>query len=215
MIILTGIQIKSKLFHEIKKQVRRYYSLDLYEGSQSMQSNIANGTDSFLKSRTAHFRSNLRRIVRFAAKQNFTYELITSSNNSAQVFQRMMSIERNSWKYLDGSSIFLIQKYKLFYANLLERLAQNNRLRLIFVRQDQRDCAYIFGGILHKTYKGFQLSYDDNFASFSLGHLSQWKMIEQLVSENIHIYDLGMPMDYKRPWSDYTINMLNITITHR
>jgi len=212
ILILAGVPQNSSLWFEISRQVSHFYPIEVYEGTHCMQSDLSQGEESFLSRRTSKFRTNLRRNLRRAEEEKVNFELIDSFENENLLVQRIMDVERRSWKYKNGTSIFQLERYFRFYKSLLHRLFVNKRLRLLFARHRQCDIAYIFGGVLGSTYRGLQLSYDEKFARFGLGHLVQWSMIQHLCKEEIKTYDLGMVMDYKSHWADKTLSLLNVAI---
>ncbi len=212
VIMLTGIPENSTLWSELQQRLEGRYAYEVFEGADCIQSHINEGADAFLSCRSSKFRANLRRSERQADQHGITYELITDFSDPDTLFQRMMQVEQSSWKFASGRSIFLIGRYRAFYEKLLHRLTANGRLRLLFAQQDGQDVAYVFGGVLGSVYRGFQLSYDNNFAAYSLGHLVQWQMIQQLAQESVELYDLGMVMDYKKRWADHTLKLLNVVI---
>lgn len=212
MVMLSGISEKSSLWQVLSARLKRSYSFDIFEGADSSQSDLVEGADAFLARRSKKFRANLRRSERQAAQQGVTYEYVQDFSQPHILFERLMAVERNSWKYHEGRSIFLMGRYRAFYEKLLLRLASRQRLRLLFLQQDNQDVAYVFGGVLGSVYRGFQLGYDNKFASWSLGNLAQWAMIQHLAQESIQTYDLGMLMDYKERWADQTLELKNVVI---
>ncbi len=212
VVMLTGVPEDSVFWRELQQRLSGYYSYEVFEGAHCIQSEIHDGPEDFLKRRSTKFRANLRRSDRQAASQGLEYDWVTDFSDPYRLFERMMAVERNSWKYNTGRSIFLIGRYRAFYEALLHRLATNNRLRLLFAQWNGQDVGYVYGGVLNNVYRGFQLSYDDNFSSLSLGHLVQWHMIQKLAEEGVNLYDLGMVMDYKKRWADRTLRLLNVVI---
>lgn len=212
VVMLTGVPEDSVFWRDLQGRLQGYYSYEVFEGSHCIQSEIHEGAEEFLRRRSSKFRANLRRSDRQAVTQGVEYDWITDFSDPHHLFDRMMAVERNSWKFQSGRSIFLIGRYRAFYEALLHRLAANGRLRLLFAQWDGQDVGYVYGGILNKVYRGFQLSYDESFSSLSLGHLVQWHMIQNLANESVELYDLGMVMDYKKRWSDRMLRLLNVVI---
>ena len=56
--------------------------------------------------------------------------------------------------------------------------------------------------VVDDRYRGFQHSFDRDYADLSIGKLLQYRNIEWLCGEGIATYDLGMHMDYKVSYTD-------------
>ena len=59
------------------------------------------------------------------------------------------------------------------------------------------------GGVFEKIYRGFQMSYDEEYRSFALGNRLQLENISRMIAEGVVHYDLGMHSDYKERWADH------------
>ena len=66
----------------------------------------------------------------------------------------------------------------------------------------KQDIAFAFGGIEGKTFRGLQLSFRAEYRSMSPGNYAQIQLVEQLISEGVNQYDLGMDMAYKVRWAE-------------
>jgi CelD/BcsL family acetyltransferase involved in cellulose biosynthesis len=71
---------------------------------------------------------------------------------------------------------------------------------------------YILGAVRGGTYRGLQLSFDEDQAGRSLGNLLQLHQMESLVEEGVTTYDLGMDMEYKRRWADDAFTTVSMAI---
>lgn len=213
VVMLSGVPRGSQLQRQLQRKIGRYYRMDAFEGAHCMQSLLSDGLDAFLGGLSSKFRANLRRSERRASEQGIQFEWHDRGLCAESILQRALDIETRSWKFADGSSIFQTDRFLEFYRKLSQSMAQNGRLRALFATQEGRDIAYVLGGTLGRVYRGFQLSYDDSYAALGIGHLAQWKMIQKLVgSDNIHTYDLGMMMDYKKKWSNHLLQLDNLII---
>jgi hypothetical protein len=210
---LSGIPRHSALHRTLTQQLRAHYHIEIFEGAHCMQGEIDRDPEAYLSKRGKKFRANLRRSSRRAKEQGISFEWHNQDIDTEAIFQRIMDVEMRSWKYASGGSIFLTERFDRFYRNIAHRMAQNGRLRVLFATRDGNDLAYVFGGVMGHVYRGFQLSYDEEWASHSLGHLVQWELIQQLAQhDHIHTYDLGMAMEYKEKWSDNLLEIDNFVI---
>ena len=99
-----------------------------------------------------------------------------------------------------------------FYQRMLPRLAARGNLRVLFVRQGEEDIAFVFGGLTASSYRGLQLSYDEDFKSLSPGNLAQIAIIQELCGEGIAAYDLGSELDYKSNWAEERFETVSLVI---
>ncbi len=165
---------------------------------------LVGGVDGFYSRRSPHFRANLRRERRMAAREGVTYEYHTRFPTPAEVsatYQRIQDIERTSWKGIDGHGIDQGPAFE-FYRQMLLRLAARGALRVVFARLGDDDVAYVFGGLFRHTYRGLQCSFDDRWRRLSPGALVHMEMIERLCDEGVAVYDLGSDMEYKKRWGE-------------
>ena len=171
---------------------------------------LAGGLDGFMTRRSARFRANLRRAERQGHQLGLVFERYTHDHDGS-IYERILDIERNSWKGRAGEG-FDQEPSRSFYAEVITRLHQTGRLRVIFIRLDGQDVAFVFGGVFGDVYRGLQMSYRDTHSQFSLGNLGQLAMIRWMSEDGIETYDLGTEMDYKLSWaeSSFTTQMFVI-----
>ncbi|MCA9796482.1 MAG: GNAT family N-acetyltransferase, partial [Candidatus Eremiobacteraeota bacterium] len=163
---------------------------------------LEEGFEGFLARRSSQFRSRLRRARKRFVREGFECEPFDPSQPPAPLYERILAIERNSWKGMRGVGIDR-GGMRRFYGAMLPRLMADNHLRLLFLTRDGEDVAYILGGVLGPTFRGLQFSFRHDHEDYSLGNVSQSLMIERLCQEGLGYYDLGTDIAYKRRWADY------------
>lgn len=172
---------------------------------------LSEGRDAFLERRSAKFRRNLRRAERRRAELGIRFEHPDDEAATDAGFARIEAIERRSWKGHTGSGI-LTDEMRCFYREMTARLAVDGHLRATLATADGTDIGYILGGVRGERYRGFQLSYDADWAPASVGNLLQWHQMGALTTNGVTTYDLGMDMDYKRSWSDHVFATRSIVL---
>jgi CelD/BcsL family acetyltransferase involved in cellulose biosynthesis len=205
-LFLSGLAVDGRTFRAVEAAVARSRRWLLYEGPTAGRhcADIRGGLEAFYARRSAGFRANARRARRQAQAAGVTYEHVTAVPSPAGVvalYERIQAVERRCWKGLEGHGIDQ-EPARSFYRYMLHRLARRGALRVIFARRDERDVAYVFGGLLAGTYRGLQCSFDEDFRPLSPGVLVHLEMIEALAAEGIALYDLGSEMEYKRRWGE-------------
>ena len=203
-VFLAGMVENGALWQAVLKVFSRDYTI--YRGPETSRSvaRLRGGMDGFLGRRSAKFRANTRAIWRKIDSQMFTFEYLSSPIDSAKrerIFSVLMDIEARSWKGRSEQGVNT-GSMRDFYDDLLKRLAASGRFRILIASIDGQPAGYIFGGVLHRLYRGFQFSYDARHKSLSLGNVLQLKMIEHLSDEGFECYDLGTEVAYKQRWAE-------------
>jgi CelD/BcsL family acetyltransferase involved in cellulose biosynthesis len=164
---------------------------------------LVGGFDGFLGRRSAKFRAEARRARRAADVRGIVYERHTLVDDAtlARIDERVLSVERRSWKSAEGNGIDA-GPMREFYRRMLPRLARKGTLRVVFVKKGDEDIAFCFGGLTGGIYRGLQVSFDDAHARDGPGVLAHLEMIGLLADEGADGYDLGTDMEYKRRWGE-------------
>lgn len=173
------------------------------ETSQRMVASLEGGMDGFLSRRSKNFRSRLKRTVKAATAHGFEVEFFPKFAGPTTVLQllgRAFEVEQRSWKGLSERGINE-GSMKDFYLEMLPLLAKHGRLRGLFLTQDGKDWAYLFGGVFEGTFRGLQFSFVDE-RQLGLGNVCQYHMLSELIREGCLRYDLGQGMEYKKRWSE-------------
>lgn len=198
---LSGIPVEGELARHLVLRFGDKYRIGVGEDTTRFIADISGGIDIWLGQRSSKFRANIRRILR--KSKNVNIEAVYIQGKEVEVeslYQRILNVEGKSWKGKAGTGI-LDGAMRVFYEKMLPRLARRGALRIVFLRKDEEDIAYVFGGLLGNTYRGLQMSYDNQFREYGLGNLIQYKMIENLCEEGIEVYDLGSEVEYKSSWA--------------
>lgn len=171
----------------------------LGEGISRQVADLTEGYDRWLERRSAKFRRNLRRSTARATEAGVSIE---EASDDPRLFDRLMAIERRSWKGRKGSGI-TSREMRTMYAVMIDRLRARRRLLAFVAVCDGRDVGYILGGLRARRYRGLQLSYVDGAEHLSIGNLLQDHQLRLLDRDDLaDAYDLGMDFDYKRRWAD-------------
>ena len=209
-ILVSGIPPTGVWIRPLMKRFVDTERIGLGDKCVRRMASLAGGLDGFMSRRSARFRANLRRAERQGHQLGLVFERYTQDHDGS-IYERILDIERNSWKGRAGEG-FDQEPSRSFYAEVITRLHQTGRLRVIFIRLDGQDVAFVFGGVFGDVYRGLQMSYRDTHSQFSLGNLGQLAMIRWMSEDGIETYDLGTEMDYKLSWaeSSFTTQMFVI-----
>ena len=208
--LLSGLS--PRLARSISQALGKRYRCMVREGISCQLTQLSDGLDAFYRRRSPRMRANLRRGQRGLRNAGLTIEHIAPNGSVDAVLDRVLNVEQHTWKKAAGQSVLLSPRYHAFYQSVLERASQRGALRAAFVRDGERDVAYIFGAVLGDTYRGFQLGFAQEYARFGLGNQMQLAMIARLCEEGCRWYDLGMVMDYKSRWADRNLELVTVVV---
>lgn len=213
LLYLSGIPINSPIYRAILKNFQATNRIGLGHKTRRYIGSLEGGWDAYLSRRKSKFRANMRRSMRRAEEEGITYEYVDSvlESETEELYERILEVEERSWKGMDGTGI-LDGGMNIFYRIMLPRLARRDGLRVVFARHEGRDIGYVFGGLFEDTYRGLQLSYDDEYSKYSPGNLVQYEMIERLCEEGLLSYDLGSELDYKARWAETSLETITVWV---
>lgn len=207
---LGGIERDGPLFRALAGGLGRRAELRLGPSMRRHQAALDGGFDGWLARRSPLFRKRIRQSLRAFEREGLTLSWVDTRTSSeggapgpdgAALFERILAVERRSWKGLEGTG-FVQGEMRAFYARMVPQLAQAGRLRVLFAARGDEDVAVCFGGVLGDTFRGLQNSFDDRFRALSLGNAMQAHTIARLCAEGVAIYDLGSEMEYKARWAE-------------
>ncbi len=195
---LSGVPVGGELhtkLSRIKERARHYHE---FPTTDCMMIDLSGGIDAWLDRRSKKFRRTLRQ-----ATEGTDVEIVAFDEETPEeLFQRILGVQKRTYKWSEGTDIFQFPEYASFYRSLLEDLHRSRGLRLLFARSGGTDVAYIFGGVAGHTYRGLQMSYVEEVRSRGLGNRLQWETLRRCADDGITRYDLGMHATYKERWSD-------------
>lgn len=202
-VVLSGILENSVLWRKLIPALSKRHELTRGPNTRRYAAELTGGVDAFLAKRSPGFRKNLRKAESRARRLDLVFEVADgcAPDQADASFERLLAIERRSWKGRRGVGID-VEPMCGFYRAMNRRLVERRARRLMFATIDGNDAAYIFGGVLGNTYRGLQFSFDDTFAEHSLGNLCQLTEIRRLSNDGFEVYDLGTEVAYKKRWGD-------------
>ena len=211
--LLAGLLDGSDYRDDVIRALGPRYAIRRSETTRRHVADLEGGLDGYLGRRSRQHRRSLSRARRRAESAGLSIEIADAADPESS-FARMLDIERRSWKGRDQVG-FAASGMGEFYRQMIHRLSRRRALRLRFVRRDDSDLAFIFGGLFGGTYRGLQFGYDADHRELGLGNLCQIDQIEALCAEGIARYDLGTTGDhYKRRWSDRTVDSTTLVLVN-
>jgi hypothetical protein len=173
---------------------------------------LEEGFEGYLERRSPRFRAGIRRSEDEAANHGIEFDVFQPTGDARSIVDRIFDIEKRSWKGISEQGILANPDYAEFYDMLITRCITRQNLHVAIARHEYTDIAYVVGGVMGDTYRGFQMSYDHKYAKYGLGNLTQIRMIEHLCEQQVRLYDLGMSFGYKSRWSDEVKELFGLLI---
>lgn len=209
-LVITGLTAESELFEALGRNLSGLGTVYMADGMECCVADLSGGVDQWLGRRSSRFRRQWKRWVAAVSDPFLMIEDVTVAEG---LMDRLLAIERRGWKGQDDDGI-TAESMERMYRDMIHRLALRGRLLASIAVVDGEDVGFILGGVRAGVYRGLQLSYAESAADRSLGHVLQCHQIRSLEASNVHTYNLGMDMEYKRRWAD-AVRPTVVLIVHR
>lgn len=212
-LFLSGLQRGGIDFVMLIHRLRRRFQLRLGEPAIRRVASLEGGWDGYLSRRASKFRRNLRREHKRAGDR-YTLDVVSavSAAQARALYQDVLMVEERSWKGREGVGIDG-GPMRRFYARMVPRLAQRGALRLTRAWEGDQLVGYVLGGVAEETYRGLQISFDDDHREAGLGNLMQAHTIRWLCGhDSVVRYDLGGDLAYKRRWAEEGVETVPLLV---
>lgn len=166
-----------------------------------------NGFDDFFKTRfSKSFRSNIKRFVnRFETCFNTNYKMFYGSISTTEYHTLMGALHTMLTKRFNqrDESNKMLEHWDFYMSTTYENINTKKASLFVIYHDDvpvQISLNYHFNSILFVAVP----SYNIDYAKFSLGNISIYKLLEWAVENKYDIMDLEYGyLEYKRRWSNY------------
>lgn len=196
--VIGGVRNQGKLHQRLRDPKIPCLQLKEFPATDCMTIDLSDGVDGWLTRRSRKFRRTMRNLP---GTETVAIENGEQMDPDA-AWERMLAIQRLTYKWKGGDDIFLNESYAAFYRNLFDQVHERGVLRLLFATKDGKDVGYIFGGVPAMAYRGFQMSYVEEVRDLGIGNMLQFENLRRCAAEGITEYDLGMHAPYKERWAD-------------
>jgi len=213
---IGGLHRQGPAFHALARLFATMGSVRLGPVTNRYATSLANGFDGWLGQRSAGFRANLRRALRFADREGVTFERLDASPgvDPQALYARVLAIEAQSWKGMSESG-FTSGSMHTFYEHTFSRIVPDGSFRGLVARIAGKDVGFVFGGVFSGTYRGLQMSFAEEHRRLELGNVMQAQMIAALAEEGVDVYDLGTEIAYKARWAEAGISTVTLVVLRR
>jgi predicted N-acyltransferase len=124
-----------------------------------------------------------------------------SADESTKAFDRIMAIEKESWKWNKGIAINSVV-YKDFYRTMVETAAAKNWLRLWILMINEKPIAYDLCVDFNGSVEALKKGYVESYRRLYPGGVLEWKMLEQFSKDGVHSVNFQWgDVAHKSSWS--------------
>ena len=192
---LMNVQTGSPLLDQLPAVAKRHrLSSFSLAGWSSPVVRFPDGWQAYLRSRSSHLRSELRRKQRrIEGSGTVTCAAAVTPEESERAIEDVISIERKSWKRGIGRSLDLEPDNERFYRCLARRTAANGWLRLYVLYLNSRPAAFVYGFAFRDEYYAFHTSFDDAYRSLSPGAILFTNLLRDACGRGLQVFLGAMP----------------------
>lgn len=217
-LILDQLSKHSKLWHCVRlhpipansRTLKNVEKTSIAKGFQFTRSHVINNSylhipdnwESYFGTLSRRFRKDLMSSEKDLKREgNVEYNEYRSLDESRNVFDLILKIEKRSWKWDKGIAINSIV-YNDFYRSILEACAARDWLRLWILSLDGEPIAYDlcieFNGSIEALKKGYVEAYKGLYP----GGVLEWRMLEQFVKNGVRSVNFQWgDIAHKSNWS--------------
>lgn len=160
-------------------------------------------TEAFQKKMTKDLRYRIRTGPRKLAELGkVEYWELTSEDQSGELLDSVLDVERQSWKHAAGTAITSLPQQEAFYKAMFPRMMRRRMLYGLVMSLEKRPAAYIFGLLSDHVFSSLKISQIESLSKLSLSHLVRYQCIERLRGRGVRVLEsTGFDDPHKMRWS--------------
>lgn len=160
--------------------------------------------DAYLHARSAKFRNHLRRVSRKLDEAGrVEVHRLRAEDDLDAAFDRLLDVERDSWKHAHGTAISAVDHQTGFYHDLMRGACDDGRLHLQWLTLDGRPIAYNLGYLTAAGYHYLKTSYVDDLRTHGPATVLRAHLVESLIADGVPRLDFpGDPYQWEAQWTE-------------
>jgi CelD/BcsL family acetyltransferase involved in cellulose biosynthesis len=160
--------------------------------------------DEYLSGRSAKFRNHLKRCgTKLESRGDVRVVDCSAPADVPAAFDRLLAIERASWKHAHGTAISAVPRQARFYRDLCDGAAARGRLHLQVLTIDGEGVAYNLGYLANGHYAYLKTSYDERCKPLGVATYLRARTIASLIEHGVTDVDFpAEPYEWERQWTD-------------
>ena len=183
---------------------RRGLAHHVRRGDASYFLELPDTYEGYLAARSSKFRNFLKRLERrVEATGAVNVRLLADAAEFDTAYERMLDVERASWKQSHGTAITAVPRQVGFYRDMCRGALTAGHLHLQWLDLGDQPLAYNLGYIKDDWYYYLKTSFDERHKAISPATYLRARLIEHLIERGIRHFDFpGAPYEWERQWTD-------------
>lgn len=170
--------------------------------------------DEYLAACSSKFRSDLRRCEKSMARLgDVSTECITDASELPAAYERVLAIERESWKHKEGTAITSRPWEGRFYETLVESAGRRGWLQIMLASVDGRPVAHDIGLVVGARYTCLKTSFVEDVRGANPGKVVRQRVLAGLHERGCVEHDfIGEAEPWKVQWTEQARTHVRLTI---
>jgi CelD/BcsL family acetyltransferase involved in cellulose biosynthesis len=166
--------------------------------------------DGYLKHLTKHMRHEVRRSRRRVEERGITFELVTGQDVLPEAVDDLLRLYEGRMRTVLGPAFALPEAHRTFTLRTMRTLLAEGRLRLMFMRQDDRRLAALYVLRHGDTMYAELTAFDEEAGRQDVSRALWGYALEAAIAEGCRVFDtlLG-DQDYKHNWGVTDLRQLS------
>lgn len=205
----------SEVLRELKTAVVRYGRRSLLmEEPAAPYVDLAMGWEAYCRERSSHVLHEVARKRRRLEKLGTVeVSVVTRAGECDAAYRKVIEIEQNCWKAINGNAISSSDVLRQFYGRLMQRLAKGGMLRTYLLSVDGRAVAYLYGAVFRGHYYAIKTSYHSTYRQYAPGAYLFWAALQDAFSLRIERFEmLGEQERWKRELATGSVPQVDLCL---
>jgi len=163
-----------------------------------------NSWGDYLSSKSSNFRYSLKRKEKYLEKSGMKLNVVRINSNylDHHILNKMVVIERSSWKYDEGNLNMQDEQSLKFYSDYLKKFAQNGWMNLWIGYLEEKPVAYLINFDYGGKIWFYNAAYDLEGSQYGIGAILMNHAVQDAFNRGKNEYDFMRGVEeYKARWS--------------
>lgn len=158
----------------------------------------------YFKNRQRRFREQLKsRFKKLEELGRVRLERYLKLDDLKMVLEQVFNVASKTWKAKDGTALSSTTQLIGFYTELAHTAAKEGWLELFILYLNDIPLAFEYCLKFEKKLLLLKTEFDEDYRSFGIGNIIQWKLLESIFEDGIKEFDFLGPSDrWKNYWAD-------------
>ena len=141
------------------------------------------------------------------------FDVFSETSEIMKEYDVFITFESEGWKGKTATSLKNNEQARLFYRNILKDFSYSHRAAIFKLRLNNIILAMFAGFMIEETFYGILITYNDNYACYSPGHMLLYKMFQYLPKEyNIKYFNTMSESPWFHLWRPQKVKTFKVFI---